>query len=76
MKAIISKTNGNKAILKIYKDKYLLKVPRNFSEQDKELLKQWRTDRVERAKSTFTQYPDAKRREENTSAERLNKLYS
>lgn len=76
MKAIISKTKGSKATLKIYKDKYFLKVPSNFTENDKELLRQWRKDRVERAKNTFEQYPEAKRRKENTSLDRLKKFYT
>lgn len=75
MKATITKTDGNKAVLKIYKDQYFLKVPRNFSEEDKEKLKQWRKDRITRAENTFTQYPNAKRREENISSQRLAKFY-
>lgn len=76
MKAIISKSNNIQARLKINRDHYSLTIPSNFTSEDKERLKVWRKERVDRAKSQFEKYNDLAVIKEHTNTSRLNKFYS
>lgn len=76
MKAIITKTSNTQAKLKISRDNYSLKIPSNFTAEDKELLKSWRVERVERAKQIFTENSEMTQIKEHISSERLNKFYN
>lgn len=76
MKAIITKTSNTQAKLRIYRDQYSLKIPSTFSTEDKELLKNWRVERIERAKSLFEEHRDLQEVKEHISSDRLSKFYN